>query len=606
MLEKTDNGVKLSHFTLEISLRGSNPAPGKLWTSFDWGETRIVSDYIPKPFRAENERLNIVILGNPVFNDKIDPEKVAKKVMSQWDDNDVFREIDSEFLIFVADKQEKTLNIATSRFSSPPAFVHLSNERFIASFSFWDIWKRLTETGSRCIDNQSVYELLAYKRVFAHRTHDVHTQLLAPASVLRFDGRSIKSDKYWRPDFSRKTNASIEDSAKEFGALLKRAIQRKTSDGKRPALFLSGGMDTRTLLATFKSIGEPPLCVTVNQFKNREAVVAKALANEVGAEHIFIPFKEHHYRDLMPQALAVTGGLQLPFCMFLGYKNILEGKADIILHGHGFDYMFQGMYLPRRNWKLFGRQLHYSKMTPPTDPIDDFFLKNVSYGIINHNPRFSWIIRKEHADELNQGTKDDVSGIGTNAKEICSNPYDALEFRTFYNLARHYPFGDHWGMNTNLPQRTLSFDNDLYAFYQSLPPGHRFDGRIFKRYLMDVNPKMGRMISANHQFPVCASNLERTFLQIQHAIMRRLSPKRHAKENAKEDFERMGTPTNHLFASELKHLVDSVANSERLASIPFIDMDGVKRYVDWFENNFERDNGQLMMALSTIHQLLDA
>ena len=31
----------------------------------------------------------------------------------------------------------------------------------------------------------------------------------------------------------------------------------------------------------------------------------------------------------------------------------IKKKADICLHGHGFDYAFQGMYLPAEYIKLF-------------------------------------------------------------------------------------------------------------------------------------------------------------------------------------------------------------------------------------------------------------
>lgn len=63
--------------------------------------------------------------------------------------------------------------------------------------------------------------------------------------------------------------------------LMKESVRQKTSDGKRYGHFLSGGMDSRSVLAAFDS---PPVCFTTiaDNREQRVAIIGQ------GAEHVFL------------------------------------------------------------------------------------------------------------------------------------------------------------------------------------------------------------------------------------------------------------------------------------------------------------------------------
>ena len=41
--------------------------------------------------------------------------------------------------------------------------------------------------------------------------------------------------------------------------------------------------------------------------------------------------------------------------IFLNLRNYFLKQTKILFHGHGLDYMFQGLYVSSRNLNLFGR-----------------------------------------------------------------------------------------------------------------------------------------------------------------------------------------------------------------------------------------------------------
>ena len=48
--------------------------------------------------------------------------------------------------------------------------------------------------------------------------------------------------------------------------------------------------------------------------------------------------------------------------IFSGNRDKISPIADVFFHGHGLDYMFQGMYLPSRPIRLFGKNTYYKKI----------------------------------------------------------------------------------------------------------------------------------------------------------------------------------------------------------------------------------------------------
>lgn len=590
--------VDLPSFLLETGLPGAGR--GEPFAVLAGQPVRIAhAHYRPAPFFAARGAVKLCILGSPMLGGVIDVEGVARALPEGLEDQAFLRSLDGEFLLIAADEARSTLTVASSRFCSPPFFYHHQGGRFLGSFAFDDLWRRLGGLGLAKVRQETLFQLLGYKRVFGHDTHEASTRLIEPAAVLRFDGRDVTLARYYRPDYTRKTAAPLHHCAGQLAELVKASIRRKTSDGARPALFLSGGMDTRTILASFSAMDMPPACFTINAFRNREVQVAQKLAEAAGAPHTFLPFFPGHYPAVFEKALRLTGALQHPMCMFLGFADLVAPHADVAFHGHGFDYFFQGMYLPAVfPLRPRGHTLYYRYLRRLEGDVTDFFLGNISYRIAELDG--SGLVRRRHAPALAAALRERVAATAAEAREVSTSPYDVLEYLTFYNLARHYTFADHWGINTLLPQRAVSFDNELFDFQQTMPPKHRFDGRLMRACLTGINPRMARIISANHTFPANACCMRLTGYQLRDYVLRKLKLKK-SWEN--EEFQRMGLPQSHALAAELRPWVTAVADSERLAALDFLDMDRVRSYVRAFLAN-PTGPGQLMMSLVSIDRLL--
>ncbi|RJR38280.1 MAG: hypothetical protein C4576_22760 [Desulfobacteraceae bacterium] len=592
--------ISLPSFLIE-SVPPERIHPENVFAELDGSFYRIsTTDYRPEPFHFEKDNHRIVLLGTPVYEGKIEKRKLCGDFLNHHESPEWLREINGEFLFIHADPEKKELSITNNRFTSPPFYYYARNGRFVGSFSYGDLWRRLHRLGLLEIREEGFFELLLFKRIFGEKTHDRTSLFLKPGSILRWNGKGVTIESYWRPDFRAKSCLSLQEYAHSLQEGIADSILRRTSDGKRYGLFLSGGMDTRVILASFRKVGILPVCFTVNSFENREVKIARQVAAIAGAEHVFLPFKKRHYLRTFPHALRITGAMQLPMCMFLGFEKEVSSHADVAFHGHGFDYFFQGMYIPALHPEVLGHRLEYRRMrTVPAD-ICRFFLNTVSYRTKGGDALE--FVKPGERERLQQGLETEIERIKKDAESFCEDPYDIFEYLTFHNLSRHYTYGDHWSINTNAEQRTLSFDNALYDLYQTLRASDRFDGRIQRTCLMNLDPRLGRLLSANNAYPMYADSLLRTYYQIRNALLMRLGIL-DSKFYRDDGFQRMGLPLDYVLRTDFRPMIDELLESERLSAIPFIDMDSVVRRVKgWMET--DRGGDQVLYSLMTIDQFL--
>ena len=88
-------------------------------------------------------------------------------------------------------------------------------------------------------------------------------------------------------------------------------------------------------------------------------------------------------RKTFNEAVKTNGGMYHPMCMFHQISKKILKRFDIAIHGHGFDYFFQGMYIPRNRLKIFKKDTHI--LIPKSIPKDitkflqTFKMKNISF-----------------------------------------------------------------------------------------------------------------------------------------------------------------------------------------------------------------------------------
>src|SRR6185369_9789730 len=102
---------------------------------------------------------------------------------------------------------------------------------------------------SRNVDHEAIDSYLSYLCVPAPLTAYKQIRKLEPGHWLRWKDGRIETQRYWKPDFSRKIQISEEEAIEETTRLLREATRLRLISEVPLGAFLSGGVDSSTVVA---------------------------------------------------------------------------------------------------------------------------------------------------------------------------------------------------------------------------------------------------------------------------------------------------------------------------------------------------------------------
>ncbi|MBI02261.1 MAG: hypothetical protein CL783_07285 [Chloroflexi bacterium] len=549
----------------------------------------------------ENDQSTLIVLGTPILGEKITYDGIWSQVTDTGLPPEFLKQVNGEFLFLTLDKQSMSLRVSTDRYASIPFFYTGDNSSFFGSVFYKDLWNHLRLKNQLKIDEHAIFEFLWLQRLLGTKTYDLHSSFLLAATTATYKSGTITTKSYWSPSF-QKTSAPVKDTAQQLAELLRQSVKRKTSDNPdQIGMFLSGGTDSRTVLAAFE---EPPSSFTIGVSDNNEVNIARTVASQVQSPHKFIPISQNPYSNNLNAMIMIGGGMHaFDHGIFYRLSQGIPKKIDVNFHGHGIDYMFQGMYLLSRNLTLFGRRTSFKKSDPIGNNFVNTYLNRIGHRLKNID-LMQYVIkhrRKEMIDQLHESVEE-VMQLGNN---FCNDLDDQWEFMLIHALSRHYPFTNLTSMGTIAEQRTIAFDNDVFDLYMSLPKSHRIDGKIAKRTLKILNPQLAAIPTANTNQPPDQSAIAKDALRLIKLVHRSLgsSDKGEISPTAEE---RTWPDRGRMFTNQplLKSAAIELQKSEAIESLGFMDMDKLATDIPIWLQKPTDGSGALLTFLITIDRFL--
>jgi asparagine synthetase B (glutamine-hydrolysing) len=609
---KFANKFSIPHFLLVLSddrfceiRKTTGPADVKKVEFTAHGKTLSIefSGIFPAPTIKEDNNAAVVILGSPIYDDiKVDAERTAKAFLDDFSEKTALELVDGEFLAIYFGKTDGTLKIINDRFTAVPLHYFQSKEKrlFCASPHFSSLWKFLKIKSLLEINQEAFFEFLFFQRIFGTKTLARGVFFLPDAQILEVKDGESKIARYWQRNYTKNNNPLLCNAAM-LADFLRQSVKLKTSDGKRYGHFLSGGMDSRSVLAAFDE--QLPTCFTVGISDNREVRTARKIAETKGAKHLYFQLHPEHYGVIRETAVKVCGGMfNYDHALFLGYNDEVIKHADTCFNGYGFDFMFQGMYIPAKTVKFGSRNLYLRFMSEPPDDLVSYFINNASYRIKGAD---IWkFVKNDERKNLEEFQRESINEIYRRGQELTDNKYDLWEYFTFHHISRHYSYPNAMSIKTFSEARIASFTNEIFDLYLALPAEQRFNGRIEKETLKMLDPKLAKIPSANTGLPVTASSMEQTIYQIAGALKRRIL----GQKDWEEWTER--TWPSREFALQnypsLKNAALEIINSNTLEQISFLDIGKIREeFPRWLNGEkVPGISGDLVQTIVTIGTFL--
>ena len=282
------------------------------------------------------------------------------------------------FAFSIWDVENKKLFAARDRFGEKPFYYALGKN---GEFIFASEIKAILATGliEPELDIESVGHYL--KRLYVHPLKTIYKNIhtLPPAHALKFQNNEITIWKYWDLPTSE-LKITFDDAKHEFNRLLTTAVDKQLLADVPVAAFLSGGLDSSTIVALAAQRTEKLTTFSFG-FKGEKSELkyAKQIAEKYHTNHIELEETSYDVAELL---LKMHSIYDEPFADSSNIPTYLVSKmasehAKVVLTGDGCDELMAGYNF----WYRRFYQFEQAKNKPMAEMYFAKMMRSISYRL---------------------------------------------------------------------------------------------------------------------------------------------------------------------------------------------------------------------------------
>lgn len=407
---------------------------------------------------------------------------------------EAFGKLNGSFLIVLYDLKSHKLLIVNDRFASYPLFYYSNKGRLIFGTKVHPLLK--FDKLPRILNLQAVFEFFTFTRILGTKTYFKDISVLPPATILHCINKSISFAPYWEMKYKVEKHPE-RYYVKELAKTLKKSVERRTQENHRFGILLSGGLDSRMVLA---ASDKKMVAFTIGDDGDNEVEIARKIAEAKGCKHILLKPNRDHFVNLFDKAVEIGDGM---YCFrhawATGFMDQIRENCDILLHGNPPELFFRGTSLPRgKKLKIFGRRIRDIPILwkLSKDTLEDTIKKKLKYGIYQQNPKQLFV--KSYSSIFDKVLSNSIRSILAKTDKKVTNIYDKFLLFDIYYTSRYPSFLMEISFRTFIDEQTvLLFDNDLLDLHLRMPIKMRSNNRAWNKAIAKLDPKIASISDAN-------------------------------------------------------------------------------------------------------------
>ncbi len=238
--------------------------------------------------------------------------------------------LNGAFAAACLDERQERITIVSSRFAHYPVYVYRSRDLWAASTAIECL---IPLIGSPRIDPAAVNLILRSGELVDRMTLVEGVEALPGAIVLQVDEDGVREEIYWRYRTEHDAAISRRTAVNELADAFVKGVRRIEKATERKVIPLSGGLDSRLILASCERPEEIP-SFTFGPDSCRDARFAARLAERLGSPHSGLDFPVDAYPDLWDDAVMASAGcFGLRDMFILPFVDLLAERGDVALNG---------------------------------------------------------------------------------------------------------------------------------------------------------------------------------------------------------------------------------------------------------------------------------
>jgi len=446
------------------------------------------------------------------------PEYVLKQYIEKGDLcalalNGVFH-----FAIF--DKRSNQIKLFSDKFGLQPLYYSVLPDGIIfgarvkAVIEYKDI--------SRDPDLHSFADFLHFGQILGQKTLFKNVKLLSPGSVLTFNLEDYKAiiAPYWQLDqqFAEKGCYNAKATPKEVIPYLIEAIRIRSRDKNFLGLSLSGGLDTRGLLAGLGKEAEVFFTYTLGLRGCADQKLAESMARVAKTKHEFIELGQGYLGDFENMAqgmIRLSDGMYHPHesTEMLALDYFKKSPFRILLRGHGGEIAKAALAYPI----MVMPQVHTFSSSKETL---SYILNTTNLGIRDIDP--DKLLTRRFSEVMKEGPEQSLQESCGRVSERLAPP-DVCIYYYINEHIRRQVVASLEIFRTQIEVRMPYLDHIYLQNLLKLPVMYRNFGEVHLELIKECMPGLVRIPNSNTGAPLDASNARLWVTDKFNSLMRRLN-----------------------------------------------------------------------------------
>lgn len=294
--------------------------------------------------------------GNPDISNSA---QLFARLHDRWGEACV-EHIRGKFAFVLYDRRNSLAILGRDRLGIEPLFYSEDDERIVFGSSVFPVVQY--PDFRKELNLLSIQQYLFYCYNPSVDTFFKRVKKLRPGHVLIHRKDSSKIKQYWKLSFADITTENELKITEKLLELLRESVRIRCEDHRTPGVFVSGGLDSSTVLALSKEAVDQPIYTFSYRCAGEsfdESPYAKLVSEYYGARHTLIEYPS----DAVETVQELVRYMNEPFCDvginiatdILGKAS--QGNASYVLTGDGGDELFGGhpVYLADRWGRVMDR-----------------------------------------------------------------------------------------------------------------------------------------------------------------------------------------------------------------------------------------------------------
>ena len=380
------------------------------------------------------------------------------------------------FVLAVWNNQAKQLVLVNDRFGLRP--LYYTHRPGLFAFS-GEVKGLLALKDFRpTVDDHAVADFFSFEQIIGDKTFFSEIRLLPPASIFSLQDGKLAQRNYWKLEFMPPDQARPEEEwVEEMVERLTRAVEIRVEEKYPVGLPLSGGIDSRLLLAVLSGLGVAVPTYTYGLKQSKDLVQACRLSNAVGVPHHVLAFEDDYISKNAGRVIDRGDGMLTCTASHGFVLQAMTAQCRVMMLGNGGDSFFWAYrsYLKPGEEKLLEGE-------PNFFPIINFPFKAEVLPDLFTAAYFSRI-----EGRAQESLRTSLAGLSPNTPD---NLLDCISLR---ELERRYTFQGLFTINHFIEYTEPYYDYDLVDFALKVPLDMRWDRKIQNLALIKLSPTLARL-----------------------------------------------------------------------------------------------------------------